>query len=114
MIFFSFKVFSFKNFYSNICKYYKIIIDLILNNNPKDDNPKDDNPKDDNPKDDNPKDDNPKNDTHKKIILNNPIIEKKYCYICFNQIKKNTYCVFDKIFCTEYCRDSYIIFLEID
>ena len=95
MIFFSFNIFSFKNFYSNICKYYKIIIDLILNN-------------------DTHKDDTHKDDNHKKIISNNPIIEKKYCYICFNQIKKNTYCVFDKIFCTEYCRDNYINSLKIN
>ena len=97
MIFFSFNIFSFKKFYSGIYKYYKIIINLILKN--------------DNNKNNDNKNDNNKNDNNKKII---PIIQKKYCYLCFNQIKNNTYCAFDKIFCTEYCRDNYINSLKIN
>jgi hypothetical protein len=103
MIFFSFQNFFYKKFYSYIYEYYKKIINLVLN--------------DDNNhlviynKPLNKYLLNHINDNHIKIISN---IEKKYCYSCFNHIKDNTYCVFDKIFCTEYCRNKYINSLKIN
>ena len=99
MIFFSFQNFLYKKFYPYIYGYYKIIINLLYDD------------KSFNKYLLNHKNDNHKNDNHKKTIS---VIQKKYCFLCFSQIKNTTYCVFDKIFCTKYCRDKYINSLKID
>ena len=104
MIFFSFQKILYKKFYSYVYGYYKMIINLLYDD-------KSFNKYLLNHKNDNHKNNNHKNDNHKKIISK---IQKKYCYLCFSQIENNTYCVFDKIFCTKYCRDKYINSLEID
>ena len=115
MIFFSFQKILYKKFYSYVYGYYKKIINLILYDNKSLNkyllNNKNDNDKNDNHKNNNDINDNHKNDNLKKII---PKIQKKYCYLCFSQIENNTYCVFDKIFCTKYCRDKYINSLKIN
>ena len=114
MIFFSFQKNLYKKIYSYVYGYYKMIINLLYDDKSFNKyllNNKNDNDKNDNDKNNNDINDNHKNDNHKKII---PKIQKKYCYLCFSQIENNTYCVFDKIFCTKYCRDKYINSLEID
>jgi hypothetical protein len=123
MIFFSFQNFLYKKFYSYIYQYYRKIIHFILydndnNNNlviynQKNENQKNENQKNENQKNENQKNENQKNENQKKKILNLRVI-KKNCYYCLNQITNNTYCAFDRIFCTKNCRNTYVNSLEIN
>ncbi len=114
MIFFSFQNFLYKKFYSYIYQYYRKIIHFILYDNDNDnDNLVIYNQKSENRKNEYQKNENQKNENKKKKILNLHVV-KKNCYYCLHQITNNTYCAFDRIFCTKNCRNTYVNSLEID